>query len=82
MEFKENPDLSCERKGITVPTKFRSFNEILCPGKETTFEFLEDVLEEVFSLFPAKIIHIGGDEAPKKKWRQCKDCQRRMKEEK
>ena len=75
------PDLSCESKEINVPTKFGIFNEILCPGKETTFEFLENVLEEVISLFPADIIHIGGDEAPKKKWKQCKDCQKRMKHE-
>ncbi|MHA1482758.1 MAG: beta-N-acetylhexosaminidase [Candidatus Heimdallarchaeaceae archaeon] len=75
------PDLSCEGKRINVPTKFGIFDEILCPGKETTFEFLENVLEEVISLFPSNIIHVGGDEAPKKKWRQCKDCQRRMREE-
>ncbi len=75
------PDLSCEGKQISVPSKFGIFDDILCPGKETTFEFLESVLEEVIGLFPADIIHIGGDEVPKKKWRQCKDCQRRMKDE-
>jgi hexosaminidase len=75
------PELSCENKEINVPTNFGIFSDILCPGKESTFEFLENVLEEVISLFPAEIIHIGGDEAPKKKWRQCKDCQKRMKDE-
>ncbi len=75
------PHLSCESKEITVPTKFGIFNDLLCPGKETTFEFLENVLEEVISIFPADIIHIGGDEVPKKKWKLCKNCQRRMKDE-
>ena len=52
-----------------------------CPGKETTFTFLEGVLEEVIDLFPSEYIHIGGDEASKRDWRNCPDCQARMKAE-
>ena len=36
--------------------------------KEETFQFLNDVLDEVCELFPSKIIHIGGDEAETKVW--------------
>ena len=53
----------------------------LCPGKEETFKLLEDVLTEVMDLFPSEFIHIGGDEAGKRHWHDCPDCQRRMKEE-
>jgi len=53
----------------------------LCPGKESTFEFLEKVLLEVFDMFPSKYIHIGGDEARKNNWKLCPDCQARMKAE-
>ena len=53
----------------------------LCPGKEATFRFLEDVLTEVMDLFPSEFIHIGGDEAEKRHWHNCPDCQRRMQEE-
>ena len=53
----------------------------LCPGKETTFELMEDVLSEVMDLFPSEYIHIGGDEAGKRDWHDCPDCQRRMQEE-
>ena len=53
----------------------------LCPGKESTFEFLEKVLLEVFDMFPSKYIHIGGDEARKNNWKICPDCQARMKAE-
>ena len=53
----------------------------LCPGKEATFKLLEDVLTEVMDLFPSEYIHIGGDEAGKRHWRDCPDCQRRMQEE-
>ncbi len=54
----------------------------LCPGKESTYTFLENVLLEVFEVFPSKYIHIGGDEAGKKSWAICPDCQARMKAEK
>jgi hexosaminidase len=39
------------------------------------------VLDEVLELFPSPTIHIGGDEAPKKRWQTCPACQRRIREE-
>ena len=55
--------------------------DVLCAGKESTFEFVEGVLAEVISLFPSKFIHIGGDECPKHKWKECPLCQQRIKDE-
>lgn len=52
-----------------------------CPGKELTYTFLTDVLKEVMALFPSEYIHIGGDEANTNHWKQCPDCQARMKKE-
>jgi len=46
----------------------------LCPGKESTFEFIEDVLAEVMSIFPGKYIHLGGDECIKDRWAECPEC--------
>lgn len=57
------------------------FDDIYCAGKDSTFMFLENVLDEVLALFPSKYIHIGGDEAPKKHWEKCARCQARMKNE-
>ena len=54
---------------------------VYCAGKDETFQFLEDVLDEVMALFPSKLIHIGGDEAPKRNWAKCSNCQRRIKSE-
>ena len=54
---------------------------VYCAGKESTFQFLEDVLTETMQLFPGEFIHIGGDETPKDTWLACPDCLRRMKEE-
>jgi hexosaminidase len=55
---------------------------VYCAGKEGTFRFLEDVLDEVLALFPSEYIHIGGDECPKDRWKTCPHCQKRIKKEK
>ena len=54
--------------------------QIACAGKESTFEFWQDVLDEVMALFPGEYIHIGGDEAPRDMWKECPHCQQRIKE--
>lgn len=53
---------------------------VMCPGKDTTFEFIENVLAEMVELFPGKYFHIGGDESPRSEWEKCPLCQRRAKE--
>ena len=69
------PELACSLpKGGKDPWE-------LCPGKEHTYEFLENVLLEVFDLFPSQYIHIGGDEARKNNWKVCPYCQARMRAE-
>ena len=74
------PELSCTGGPFEVATHFGIFSDIYCAGKETTFAFLQDVLDEVLELFPSRYIHIGGDEAPKKRWKNCPDCQQRIQE--
>ena len=54
------------------------FPDLVCAGREEPLRFLEDILDEVISLFPFPMIHIGGDEALKVRWRRCPDCRRRM----
>ncbi len=75
------PHLSCTGKQLEMPTRCYISREIYCAGKETTFKFLEDVLTEVMDLFPAKFIHIGGDEAKYDRWKKCPHCKKRMKDE-
>jgi hexosaminidase len=75
------PELSCTGGSFEVACRFGIFEDIYCAGKEETFTFLQNVLDEVISLFPSPFIHIGGDEAPKKRWKACPDCQRRIRQE-
>lgn len=74
------PELGCGNKDVKVATKWGVFEEVYCPN-EVTFKFLEDVIDEVISLFPGKYIHIGGDECPKKAWESNAFCQKIIKEQ-
>lgn len=65
--------------GKTVMQSWGVYEDVFCAGKESSFEFLQNILDEVLPLFPSKIIHIGGDECPKDNWKQCPLCQERMK---
>jgi hexosaminidase len=72
------PELACRQDSYHVATHFGIFPDIFCAGKENIFSFLQDVLDEILDLFPSPYIHIGGDEAPKERWKGCPDCQRRI----
>ena len=75
------PELSCFNRKLPVATHWGVKHDILCAGKESTFQFVFDVLDEVLELFPDKYIHLGGDEAVKMRWELCPNCQKRMREE-
>ncbi len=75
------PELGCTGGPYEVWPDWGVSEDVFCIGKEATFEFLENVLDEVCELFPSEYIHIGGDEAPRVRWENCPDCQKRMKEE-
>jgi len=73
------PELSCDAsKTYKVSETWGVFNDVYCPS-EKTFDFLQDVLTEVMDLFPSKYIHIGGDEVPKKVWKESPFCQKLIK---
>jgi hexosaminidase len=72
------PWLGCTRGPYEVWDRVGIQPEIMCAGRESTFELLQDVLEEMMELFPAPWVHIGGDEAVKTRWKECPDCRKRM----
>ena len=72
------PWLGCTGERYEVRQTWDIDDRVFCPGRETTFEFMEGVLEEVLELFPSEYIHIGGDECPTKMWERCPACRARM----
>ncbi|MHB1921386.1 MAG: beta-N-acetylhexosaminidase [Chitinophagaceae bacterium] len=74
------PFLGCKGGPYQVATDWGVFSHVFCAGKDSTFDFLENVLTEVMALFPSHYIHIGGDECPKTSWKNDSLCQRRIRE--
>ena len=72
------PEMTCLKKAPESVMGFSS--NLFCGGREETYKFLFDVFDEVCELFPSEYIHIGGDEAPKKIWDKCPDCQAKIKQ--
>lgn len=75
------PEFLCSKKALPVATGGPTPENAWCAGRDGTFEFLDNVLDEVMDLFPSQFIHIGGDECNKAFWKTCPDCQKRMKDE-
>ena len=75
------PQFSCTGGPFEPPLVGGVFDGIYCPGNDASFSFVEDILTEVFQLFPGQYIHIGGDEVPTTNWVNCAKCQARMKSE-
>ena len=74
------PEYSCTGGPFEVGKTWGVYKDVFCP-KEETFTFLEGILDEVCNLFPGKYIHIGGDECPKDRWKNCTYCQKLIKKE-
>ena len=74
--------LSEQRNGQVklVQETWGVFDDVFCAGNDSTFMFLQNVVDEVINLFPSKYFHIGGDECPKTHWKICPRCQQRKKD--
>ncbi|MCX6271276.1 MAG: family 20 glycosylhydrolase [Bacteroidetes bacterium] len=75
------PQYSCSGGPFELRTTWGVSDDVFCPGKDSTFLFIRDILKEVMDLFPSVYIHIGGDEVPKSRWIKCPRCQERIRAE-
>lgn len=75
------PELSCFDRDLTVATHWGVKHDVLCVGKESTFTFMQEVIDELLETFTDGAFHLGGDEVPVTRWRLCPHCRKRMKEE-
>ncbi len=73
------PELGVTGKRPKVVREWGVFLDIY-GVEDNTFEFLEDVIDEVIELFPSEYIHIGGDEAWKDQWEASPVVQAKIKE--
>lgn len=75
------PSLGCTGGPYEVAQDWGVFDDVLCMGNDSVITFLQDVLSEIMEIFPSKYIHIGGDEAPRTRWKSCPKCQARIRKE-
>lgn len=75
------PELGCTGGPYEVCPRWGVFEDVLCIGNDKTMQFLEDVMSEIIEIFPSEYVHIGGDEAPRDRWKECPKCQARIKAE-
>ncbi|WP_294609291.1 glycoside hydrolase family 20 protein [uncultured Bacteroides sp.] len=75
------PELGCTGGPYEVCPRWGIFEDVLCIGNDKTMQFLEDVMSEIIEIFPSEYVHIGGDEAPRNRWKECPKCQARIKAE-
>ncbi len=74
------PELGCTGGPYKVWGVWGVADDVLCAGNPKTLEFLKTVYGELCDVFPSKLIHIGGDESPRVRWKSCPKCQAKMKE--
>lgn len=74
------PELGCTGGPYDVCRDFGVIREVMCAGKPWTLAFAKDVINEIMDIFPSAYIHIGGDECPKERWKECKQCQAKIAE--
>jgi hexosaminidase len=75
------PYLGCTGGPYEVRPDRGITRQVYCAGREETYQFIFNLLDEVLELFPSPFIHIGGDECPKEEWAACADCQARIRQE-
>ncbi len=75
------PELSSTGGPFEVWTRWGISKEVMDPGKEEVFRFVEGVLAEVIELFPSRFVHTGGDEVPRDRWKASPFAQARIKQE-
>lgn len=73
------PEYGCTGGPYKVAERWGVFDDILCAGNPKTYEFVNNILDELLDIFPSKYIHLGGDEAPRTRWKACPRCQAEIK---
>ena len=75
-----HPEFACRDGLARVPRTMNDIEkDVLCAGNDAAIRFMEQVYDAVCELFPGTYIHIGGDECPKDRWKECAKCQARIK---
>jgi len=76
-----HPEFACRPENLADRSprlKWCVEKDVLCPGNDAAIRFMEEVLDYVCRLFPSEAVHIGGDECPHDRWKECAKCKARV----
>jgi hexosaminidase len=73
------PNLGCTGGPYDVWQIWGVSDDVLCAGNDSVYTFIDTVLGEIVDIFPSEYIHVGGDECPKTRWKECAKCQAKAK---
>lgn len=76
-----HPEIRCPYRPDTISSRGYDTRSAWCVAREENYALLEDILEEVCTLFPSPYVHIGGDEVDVEQWTRCPDCRALMQRE-
>jgi hexosaminidase len=62
------PELSPEAQITQLPVVYGTPTAVLDPTRESTYKFVNTLVEEMGKIFPDEYFHIGGDEVQGKAW--------------
>lgn len=74
------PELGCTGGPYDLWQRWGVSDDVLCAGNDSVLTFIDDVLGEIVEIFPSEYIHVGGDECPKTRWKECAKCQAKAKQ--
>lgn len=69
------PELGCTGGPYEIWQMWGVSDDVLCAGNPEVYSFIDTLLDELCTIFPSPMIHIGGDECPKVRWKECPRCQ-------
>ena len=69
---------SCRQQPLEVAHRWGSAADVFCAGNDEAISFLEQVFEEIFDIFPSKLVHVGADEVNQARWKACDKCKARL----
>ncbi|MFA6689498.1 MAG: beta-N-acetylhexosaminidase [Sphaerochaetaceae bacterium] len=72
------PELGCTGGPYQVEDRWGIFDDVMCVGNDKVLDVLDAVFRTTAQLFPGPYIHIGGDECPKVRWKECPKCNKRL----
>lgn len=71
------PGIGCTGGPYEAATGWGIFDELICPGKQQSYEFVQTVLGEAAALFPSEYVHIGAADCPTTRLETCPTARRK-----